>query len=110
MNKIKRMQELAGIKEMKVINPAEIYYIQDWVKPWIEQEYDSLKDEFGEDKADAIYMLPMIQDDSTKNYITNQELVKFTEPGGDWDNWNKDSLLQFLSQYNIIKNSIEDLG
>jgi len=102
MDEIKRMQELAGINEYKIINPNQKYHIQDWVKSWVEQDYEDIKDEYGEDVADAIYMLSMIRKDNN-NYVTDQELTNFVEPGGDWDNWSKDSLLNFLLMLNVIK-------
>jgi len=103
LNEIQRMQQLAGINEIRVTNPGEIYYIQDWVKPWREKDWDELRYELDEDTADAIYLLNEIQDDSNEDYITDQELNIWVKKDNMHADEDKDSVLQYLLYNNIIE-------
>jgi len=92
-----------NITEIKINNPAHVYYLQDWVKPWIDQDYDDIRYEFSEDIADAMYMFREMQEDENRDYITDEEVDNWVEKDeGMWDG-DKESILQFLLSYNVIE-------
>jgi len=103
LNEIKRLQKLAGISEIKVTRSGKMYYIQDWIKPYIGKSYDDIKDELGEDTADVLYLVNEIQKDSNNEYITDQEINEWIREDEMWSDTDKDTLLQYLRSYNIIE-------
>jgi len=106
MNEIKRLQQLAGIiAEVKINNPNELYKFQEWVIPYHKKlskgkiDYDDLRDEFGEDTADAIQMTKGLKNPFTKDDI---KLWLDTEWEDSWEG-NLDSFTEWLREYDIIK-------
>jgi hypothetical protein len=102
-NIVKRMQQLAGLNEYKFINHGAAYYIQDWVKEWINQDYDIISDKLGEKTADAIYMFREIQRDDNNDYITDQEIDNWISKDPIWTEEDKNNVLKYLSKHNIIE-------
>ena len=102
-NIVRRWQQLAGITEIHIKEPGQLYYIQDWVKSWIGLYYDELRDNLGENTADAIYMLMDIQEDENKDHITDEEVDNWISKDPLWTGEDKKNLLKYLSKHKIIE-------
>jgi hypothetical protein len=102
-NIVKRWQKLAGITEIHVKEPGRIYYIKDWVKPYIGKSYDDIKDELGEDGADVLYLLMDIQEDENRDHITDEEVDNWVSKDILGTEEDKNNVLTYLSSYNIIE-------
>jgi hypothetical protein len=102
-NIVKRWQKLAGITEIHMKEPGQIYYIKDWVKPYIGKSYDDIKDKLGEDGADVLYLLMDIQEDENRDHITDEEVDNWVNKDIFGTEEDKNNLLTYLSSYNVIE-------
>lgn len=106
MDEIRRLQKLAGIDEIKVNNPTELYTIKDWVLPYHKllesglTDWDELRSTLGEDEADAIQMSNYLSNPFTKSNAIHH-LEKEWE--NSWDG-TVESFIDWLKEYDIIEN------
>lgn len=114
----KRMQKLAGVNEIKVNNPVQLYSLSPLAKRVVDKDWEDLRSAYHEGIAEAASILKQILDLNNKDYqskyITSSDIEKYKKSIEPWahnidmgmDEWDgtTEFIINFLKDEGFLEN------